>query len=252
MSEPLPPPPSDSSSAPPPGGPDDEARPQAAGQLPGGWGATRVLAGLGALLLLTLLQVVVITAFDPDIDSLGARLALQLALALTLVGVAFFAAGEGSLADPAELGLRRSRVPPFKPAALAYLVYIVCAITIALAIQPEQEDVTEELGYGEGGFANIIVGVLIIGVAPFTEEIFFRGFMFAGLRRALPFAAAAAISGGLWGLFHYTGAGTWGVVLQLFAFGLVLSWLYERTGSIWPPIAVHALNNAIAFAILTS
>ena len=42
------------------------------------------------------------------------------------------------------------------------------------------------------------------------------------------------------------------VVLQLSIFGLALAWLYERTGSIWPTIAVHALNNAIAFALLTS
>jgi uncharacterized protein len=85
-----------------------------------------------------------------------------------------------------------------------------------------------------------------------TEEIFFRGFMFSGMRRRLPFAAAAAISAGVWGLFHYTGPGTWGVVIQLAVFGIVLAWLYERTGSIWPGIGVHALNNAIAFAILTS
>ena len=41
-------------------------------------------------------------------------------------------------------------------------------------------------------------------------------------------------------------------MLQLSIFGLALAWLYERTGSIWPTIAVHALNNAIAFALLTS
>ena len=42
------------------------------------------------------------------------------------------------------------------------------------------------------------------------------------------------------------------MVLQLAVFGVALSWLYERTGSIWPTIGVHALNNAIAFALLTS
>jgi membrane protease YdiL (CAAX protease family) len=42
------------------------------------------------------------------------------------------------------------------------------------------------------------------------------------------------------------------VVLQLAVFGVILAWLYERTGSLWPTIAVHALNNALAFAILTS
>ena len=60
------------------------------------------------------------------------------------------------------------------------------------------------------------------------------------------------ISSCVWGLFHYTGPDSWGVVLQLSIFGLALAWLYERTGSIWPTIAVHALNNAIAFALLTS
>jgi len=63
---------------------------------------------------------------------------------------------------------------------------------------------------------------------------------------------SALISASIWGLFHYTGPGSWGVVLQLAVFGAWLAWLYERTGSIWPTIAVHAFNNAIAFAILTS
>lgn len=211
-----------------------------------------MLGGVALLLLVTLLQVGVISAFDPGLEGLGARLAVQVSLALSLVAVAFGVARPGSIAAPGEMGLRRSLIPPFKPAALAYLAYIGCAVLIALLVQPEQEDVTDELGYGESALADVAIGFLIIGVAPITEEIFFRGFMFAGLRRGLPFVVAAAMSAGLWGLFHYTGAGTWGVVLQLAAFGIILSWLYERTGSLWPPIAVHALNNALAFAILTS
>jgi membrane protease YdiL (CAAX protease family) len=204
------------------------------------------------LLAVTLVQVSVIAAFDPDLESLAGRLVLQGLLAVSLAGVAFLIATPGNLTPPALLGLRNARVPPWKPAALAYLVYVGCAIAIAAVIQPEQEDVTEELGYGEHTLADVAVGFLIVGVAPVTEELFFRGFMFAGLRRRLPFIAAAAISAGVWGLFHYTGSGTWGVVIQLAVFGVVLSWLYERTGSIWPTIGVHALNNAIAFALLTS
>jgi len=208
--------------------------------------------GLAILLAALLVEVSVIGTFDSDIESLGARLGLQALLALTLLAVAFFAADPGELTPPGELGLRRSLRPPVKPAILTYLVYVGCAILIALVIQPEQDDVTDELGYGESDLANVATGFLIVAVAPITEEIFFRGFMFAGLRRRLPFVAAAAVSAGLWGLFHYTGAGTWGVVVQLAVFGIALSWLYERTGSIWPPIAVHAVNNAIAFSILTS
>ena len=248
MSEPVAPPPS----SPPPPGTGEPAEPTP-GALPRvGWGPASVLTGLVALLLVMLVQVGVISALDPGLESLGARFAVQVGLAVSLVAVAFLIPRSGALTAPGELGLRRSLIPPLRPAALAYLAYIGCALLIAIAIQPEQEDVTEQLGYGESALANVLVGLLVVGAAPITEELFFRGFMFAGLRRRLPFAAAAAASAGLWGLFHYTGPGTLGVVLQLAAFGIILSWLYERTGSIWPPIAVHALNNALAFAILTS
>jgi membrane protease YdiL (CAAX protease family) len=60
------------------------------------------------------------------------------------------------------------------------------------------------------------------------------------------------VSAGIWGVFHYTGPETWGVVLQLTVFGVALAWLYERTGSLYPTIAVHGFNNAVAFAILMS
>ena len=80
---------------------------------------------------------------------------------------------------------------------------------IAALIQPEQEDVTRELGVDEGTLGAIVAGVLIVGVAPFTEEVFFRGFMFTGMRRALPFVLAALVPSLIWGLFHYTGPESW-------------------------------------------
>ena len=42
------------------------------------------------------------------------------------------------------------------------------------------------------------------------------------------------------------------MVLQLSLFGVILCAVYERTGSIRPTIALHMLNNAIAFAVLAS
>ncbi len=253
---------SDASQSPPPTGeplsePLEPAPSPAAGPPPGStepaWGAGRVFAGIGVLLLALILEVGVIAAFDPDLESLAAKLVLQAALGATLVAVAFFIASPGrGLATPGALGLRRPLRPAIGPALIAYVGYFLCAIVIALLLQPEQEDVTRELGVDEGTLGAIAAGILIIVVAPLTEEVFFRGFMFTGMRRSLPFLAAAAIPSVIWGLFHYTGPDSWGVVVQLAIFGLWLSWLYERTGSIWPTIAVHAVNNAIAFAILTS
>jgi membrane protease YdiL (CAAX protease family) len=194
-----------------------------------------------------------VTEFEAG-QSLGARIALQGLLAATLALVAFSLANprSGALAPAAALGLRRSLRSPWAAAAIAYGAYIASAVALAVLIQPEQEDVTRELGFGESRIGDLASALLIVVAAPLSEEIFFRGFVFGGLRRAMPFVAAAAISALVWGIFHFTGPGSWGVVLQLSVFGVALAWLYERTGSIWPAIAVHAINNALAFGILTS
>jgi uncharacterized protein len=240
------PPPPPAPTPPPPsgeGGPTDAA-----------WGPARTIGYLVAFLVLLSLEAAAVAAFDPDIDSLTARLALQALLAVTLIAVAFAAArpGPGLFAPASALGLRRPPGRWIGPTLIAYLAYIACALVIAALLAPEQEDVTRELGGHEGALGTIVAGILIVGAAPLTEEIFFRGFLFAGLRRSVPFVAAGLISGAIWGLFHYTGEGSWGVVLQLAVFGVALAWLYERTGSIWPTIAVHAFNNALAFTLLTS
>jgi membrane protease YdiL (CAAX protease family) len=98
----------------------------------------------------------------------------------------------------------------------------------------------------------IAAAVLIVAAAPLSEEIFFRGFMYAGLRRRLPIWAAALISGAVFGLLHYTDPDSIGVVPQLAVLGVLLAWLYERTGSLWPPILLHVVNNGIALAIVSS
>ena len=214
-----------------------------------GWGPTRVLVGLGAVLGLAVVEAGVAAAFDPDLESLAATLTVQTLLAATLIGVAVVAVSPSS---PSVLGLRRPVGAFVKATGAAYLAYFACALVIAATIQPEQEDITRELGADEGVLGSIAAGLLIVVAAPLSEEIFFRGFMFGGLRRTLSFPVAALIPSVIWAIFHYTGLDSWGVVLQLAVFGIALSWLYERTGSLWPPIALHVFNNALAFAILMS
>jgi membrane protease YdiL (CAAX protease family) len=199
-------------------------------------------------------EVGVVSAFDPNLDSLAARLVTQLLLAVTLVGVAFTvtAGAGGGTAEPGALGLRRPRRAWLGLAGAAYLSYIVLAIAYSALIHPHQEDVTRDLGFGQGTLGAVAAAILIVGAAPFAEEVFFRGFIFGGLRNRLSFPVAAVASALIFGLFHYTGPGSLGVIPQLAFLGLALAWLYEETGSVLPGMAVHALNNALAFALLTS
>jgi CAAX protease family protein len=237
------------SPAPPPSVPPP---PRSSGEPAATWGPGRVGLGILVLLVATVVEVGIVSVFDPNLDSLGARLVTQALLAVSLAVIAFWVGARASFASGAALGLRRPLRSPIWMAAAAYLSYIVFALVYSSFVHPQQEDVTRDLGFGQGTVGAIASGLLIVVAAPVSEEIFFRGFIFGGFRRRLPFPAAAVISALIFGLFHYTGPGSLGVVPQLAFLGLALCWLYEETGSIYPTMGVHALNNALAFAILTS
>ena len=80
---------------------------------------------------------------------------------------------------------------------------------------------------------------------PITEEIFFRGFVYAGLVPRLGAGLAILVSAVVFGGFHILP----GLLIPTFMTGLLLAWLYHKTGSIWPPIAVHAGQNALALTL---
>jgi CAAX protease family protein len=182
-----------------------------------------------------------------------AALASQALLELALVGVAVWVAGWRGESRPLfALGLRKPNPGWLKVAAAGYALYFVAVIVIVTLVgQPEQSDVTDQLGFDSSVFAAVVAGILIVGVAPVCEEIFFRGFFFAGLRSRLPFWIAAPISALLFGAVHLSDANVIAGA-QLALLGLVLAGVYERTNSLWSNIAVHAFNNAIAFTLLVT
>jgi uncharacterized protein len=224
-------------------------------RIPATWGAGRVVVGILVLLVLSLIEVAIVSIFDPNLDSLGGRLVAQAMLAATLLGVAYGVAADRGFpgrAPAATLGLRRPLRSPFGFAAAAYIAYIIVALVYGSLVHPHQRDITRDLGFGHGDLGTVLAGLLIIVAAPISEEVFFRGFIFGGFRRSLSFPVAAILSAAIFGLFHYTGSGSEAVIPQLAFLGLAFAWVYEETGSIYPTIALHMLNNAFAFAVLTS
>ena len=92
-------------------------------------------------------------------------------------------------------------------------------------------------------YATLFAAVFI---APFCEEVFFRGFVFPGLRHGMPLGWAIVISSLLFGVAH-ADPGSFPV---LFVIGLALAFLRWRTQSIWPCIMLHMLNNGIAALVI--
>lgn len=83
---------------------------------------------------------------------------------------------------------------------------------------------------------------LALIAAPVAEEIFFRGFVFAGAWKRLGYGWGASLSALLFALAHFEIR----ALIPIFFLGLLLVWLYARTRSIWACIFTHSLYNAIA------
>lgn len=95
-------------------------------------------------------------------------------------------------------------------------------------------------------------GVIIIVIcAPFLEETIFRGFLLCSLSKTrLGFWGAATVSSALWAAMHGYAAS---MAVGLFVFGLLLSWLVRRTGSIWISILLHTIwNGGVTAAVFAA
>ncbi len=84
-----------------------------------------------------------------------------------------------------------------------------------------------------------------IAFAPFAEETIFRGLIYPALRARAGVRGAMVGSAVLFATVHP--AVDW---VPLAAFAVALAWVYERTGSLLAPIAMHAANNALGVATL--
>jgi membrane protease YdiL (CAAX protease family) len=107
---------------------------------------------------------------------------------------------------------------------------------------PMQPDLLRRFPEGWRGLAlALFLGAVI---APISEETFFRGFLFAGLRNEYPFWIAAGVTATIFAAGHMVP----GAMLPLWVLGFLLAWLRDRSGSIWPSIVMHMLNNSLYFA----
>jgi uncharacterized protein len=150
-------------------------------------------------------------------------------------------------------GLRRARFwPTVGWAALGLFAFYALAAVYTAIVQPDtQQTVAQDLGADQGTFGMIAAGFMVICVAPLAEEFFFRGFFYRALRSRYSVLVAALIDGILFGIIHWDLSTADGLLIvpPLAALGFMFCLVYERTGSLYPVIALHAFNNAIAFGV---
>ena len=99
-----------------------------------------------------------------------------------------------------------------------------------------------DLVWGSRAIAGVTIFDTVV-ITPVFEEIVFRGLLFATLRRRFGAGGAAVASAAIFAIAHGYGVLGFGAV---FWSGLLWAWSYERTGSLLPSMAAHAVDNLMA------
>jgi len=183
----------------------------------------------------------------------GVNIALTLFQNLALVGAALGFAWLAGRPTAADFGLRRTPIGRAAGLLVSLWIafYVFSAIwVLGLGIDARQ-DLPDRLGVDGSTLNLLVVVVLITVVAPLGEELFFRGFFFGALRNWRGVWPAAIATGAVFGLIH-AGSAPVGLLVPLAAFGVGLCLLYHFSGSLYPCIALHALNNSVALGATLS
>ncbi len=223
------------------------------------WGAVAaLLVGFGAYLIS---QLAVGLAILPIIRSRGeaataslqdpwASLALTAISSAIMLGVVwlFLRSKKFTLK---ELGFKKPTLGNVGVAVLAYIVYFVVFLVTVLALSAFvpafNADEAQDVGFvGAQGWQLALAFVGLVIIAPISEEIFFRGFLYRGLRRSWPIWLAGIGASGLFALAH----GQWNVDVDVFILSLLLIFVYQKTNNLWLCIGMHATKNLIAFLFL--
>ena len=209
-----------------------------------------VLLGLGLGLVMSIAGAIVMGVLDVD---------PSLPIAVSVAGVSVYAAlglsGWFVALARRNASLRDAgfRWPGIGPMLLAFPLVFGLMIVSALILQATDvliggvPSAQEQVSPSGGSLTTTeFLWLLLIGAitAPVVEEFFFRGLLLRYLQSRAGLAIAVVISSALFALLHFIPA----LFPALFAFGVFQALVVHRYNSLYPAIAMHALNNTTLLA----
>lgn len=152
--------------------------------------------------------------------------------------------------------------PGFAVARPAQPLFYLLAVVIGLAAPVLGGWLTQLLAHGHkvpqdiqrvGAEAalslRVALMVIVVTVGPLVEELLFRGMLLSALMRRLRVGWAVAACSLLFALVHLPDLGfLWYALPGLALLAAALAWLRLRSGSIWPAVVAHGVNNLLAVA----
>jgi membrane protease YdiL (CAAX protease family) len=214
--------------------------------------AALVVAAIGGLIVdipAIVLGVKVTSSHTPAGLELGDTIVQDVAFVVTAV---LFAGLGGRTARSWQFGFRPT--PARRAAGLVLMLILGFLLfsavwALALNVDTKETKLLEQLGANETSLLLGLSALLTTVIAPICEETLFRGYVFAALSKWKGWLPAALITGVLFGGVH-AGSAPVADLAPLAVLGFALCWLYRRTGSLYPCIAAHSLNNSLAFGAL--
>ena len=159
-----------------------------------------------------------------------------------------------------KIGLIKPKLKDIPVAGLGFIAYYVIlfisSIIIYSLLPGIDTDQKQDLGF-ESATTNIellIAFISLVILPPIGEEILMRGYLLTGLRSRLNLLPSMLIISSLFAIAHLQlgngQAPLWAAAVNTFVLSVVLVYVKEKTGSLWPCIYIHGLNNLVAFTYL--
>lgn len=152
------------------------------------------------------------------------------------------------------LGIRAAPLHAYLVVPLLVFVGLVGMATINISIimlrgEPFDNPQVEALTGGEPftALTFVLLLVLVAGLVPVAEELFFRGMLYPLLRNRWGTTTAIITSAFIFAAAHFTLI----LVPPLVLVGLLLGLLREKSGSLLPCIIFHAIQNGIALIFMS-
>lgn len=147
-------------------------------------------------------------------------------------------------------GFAPSRNPGLYVAAIALgalMPFVGGMLTQWLAHGHEVSQDIKQLGANISLGLRLPLALLVVSLGPLVEELLFRSVLLSSIARRVGNGWAIVLTAVVFACVHLPDLSfLWYALPNLALLGLVLGWLRVRSGSIWPAVLAHGMNNLLA------
>ena len=185
----------------------------------------------GALILGTLILSNIVLKGHPGATAFG-LLAYAIALFAPIISMKYHGQKLSSLGFTAK-GFRSGMLLTI---VVGFLLFFLSFISTAISIKLFMP---KGVGTQFSFFSSLLAAVVL---APISEETYFRGYLYPALRNRMNMPLAMLLDGLIFASFHLLPGWQYGFASRAIG-GMGLSYLYEKTGSLYSSMLVHAVFN---------